>query len=179
MDYKNIQFEMKGLSEDGTFEGKLSVYGVRDLGDDVVEAGSMTKTLQEAGSVVPLLWAHRHDSPIGVLSLKDTPTALMAYGKLVLDVPKAREAYALLKAGALKGLSIGYSVVKSTVDNNGVRRLRELKLFEGSLVSVPMNMAATVTAVKDANDIMLDRETLAMFAAAAKDLREFKTRMTR
>jgi phage head maturation protease len=80
--------------------------------------------------------------------LSDTPTALLAKGKLVLSVPKAREARDLLRAGAVKGMSIGYKTVKADFDQKGFRHLKELKLYEGSLVTLPMNDQAVVTAVK-------------------------------
>ena len=78
-------------------------------------------------------------------------------------MPKAREAYALLKARVLRGVSIGYDSIKSDI-KDGVRYLRELKLFEVSLVVTPMNELAMVTAVKSedllADRIRLFRETL-------------------
>jgi hypothetical protein len=72
-------------------------------------------------------------------------------GELVLESPVAAKSYALLKRGVLKGLSIGYDDVKSKVVN-GVRRLSELKLWEISLVTFPMNPDGQVTAVKSEED---------------------------
>jgi uncharacterized protein len=55
-----------------------------------------------------------------------------AFTELVLEVPEAKSAYALLKKGVIRGLSIGYDTIKSVMDG-GVRKLTELKLWEISL----------------------------------------------
>ena len=152
---RTLQLRIKSLSDDGTFEGLLSPYGNVDDGGDVVEAGAFTKSLAEYGHVVPMLWQHKMDCPIGELSLNDQDDGLYCSGTFILDqdssgnylVPEAAKAYALLKAQIIKGLSIGYETVKSQVVN-GVRYLKELRLYEGSVVTFPMNGLAGVTAVK-------------------------------
>lgn len=139
--------QIKALSDDGTFEGILSPYSNVDEGGDVVEPGAYTKTLKERGSKVPLLWQHKSDQPIGELSLEDRKDGLYCKGKLLLDVQKAREAYLLIKAGIVKGLSIGYESIKDSIEGS-IRHLKEIKLYEGSIVTFPMNESAVITAVK-------------------------------
>ena len=151
---KDFRFQIKSLNEQGQFSGLASVYGNVDLGGDVVVPGAFQKTLADRGGEVPILFAHDTRQPVGLGKLKDTASGLLIEGQLILDVPKAREAYSLLKARVLKGLSIGYDTVKSDI-KEGVRYLRELKLFEMSLVTVPMNEQALVTSVK-AEDRQLD-----------------------
>lgn len=147
---KSIPLEIKALADDGTFEGKLAVYGNVDLGKDMIEPGAFKKTMAEKGNRVPLLWQHDPYIPIGDLELRDTPEALYVKGRLLKDdVPQAKTAYALIKAGVIKGLSIGYDSVKDSIEG-GVRHLKELRLWEGSIVTFPMNEAATITAVKSA-----------------------------
>jgi uncharacterized protein len=146
------------LDVQGRFTGLASVYGNMDLGGDVVEPGAFAKTIQDRGGEVPLLFAHDTRQPIGLAKLRDTNLGLLIEGELVLDVPKARETYTLLKHKVLRGLSIGYDLIKSDIVN-GVRRLRELKLFEVSVVVVPMNELATVTAVK-AESFAFSEDTL-------------------
>lgn len=143
MKTKSFRFQLKEVTDEGVFEGILSTYGNTDLGGDRVEPGAFTKSIAERGTEVPMLWSHRTDSPVGVLTLLDAPDALRVKGKLVLEVEKAREALALMRSGALKGLSIGYDVVKSTMEN-GVRVLKECRLWEGSLVVFPMNPACNI-----------------------------------
>lgn len=148
--HKQLDFEIKSLSEDGTFEGKLAVYGNVDLGKDMIEPGAFKKTMAEKGNRVPMLWQHDSKTPIGDLELRDAADALYVKGRLLKDeIPEAKTAYALLKAGVIKGLSIGYDTVKDSVEN-GIRHLKELRLYEGSIVTFPMNEMATITSIKSA-----------------------------
>jgi HK97 family phage prohead protease len=144
---QQLRMQVKAFAEDGTFEGILSPYGNVDEGGDCVDMGAFTKTLQENGNNVPMLWQHKQDCPIGELTLSDRPDGLYCSGKLLLDIPEAQKAYSLLKAGIVKGLSIGYEAIKAQV-TNGVRHLKEIRLYEGSVVTFPMNTLATVTSVK-------------------------------
>jgi HK97 family phage prohead protease len=157
--HKAVHFEIKALAEDGTFEGVLSPYGNIDEGGDIVERGAFTKTLQESGSSVPLLWQHKTDAPIGTLELTDMADGLHCKGSLVLDlmangqpmVPEAFKAHALMKRRIVKGLSIGFDAIKAPIEA-GVRHLKELKLWEGSVVTFPMNLNALISAVKAARE---------------------------
>lgn len=144
---KGFVFDIKSLTEEGTFEGFLSVYGVVDLGKEMVAAGAFSKTIQERGTQVPLLWQHDTKQPIGLLDLEEREGGLWVKGTLVLEVERAREAYALMKAGVVKGLSIGYDIIRSTIEG-GVKVLKELKLYEGSAVTFPMCEAAQIATVK-------------------------------
>jgi HK97 family phage prohead protease len=147
----HLRMQIKQLGADGSFEGLLAVYNNVDLGGDVILAGAFTKTLQEHGSQVPLLWQHKTDEPIGTLTLTDASDALHCKGQLLMDLPTAQKAYLLLKSKIISGLSIGYDTIKDTVDNN-VRYLKELRLWEGSVVTFPMNPEAMVQAIKSLRD---------------------------
>lgn len=143
-----LHLEIKTLSETGEFEGYASVYGNKDYTGDVIEAGAFDATLAENANY-PLLWQHNTDEPIGVITLMSDQHGLSAKGTLALAVGRAKEAYALLKIGALKGLSIGYRAMKDHWDQaEKVRRLLEVKLYEVSLVTFPANPLATVDMVK-------------------------------
>jgi len=65
-----------------------------------------------------------------------------------MGVQAAREAYELLKDGAVKGLSIGFESIRERYDSSGIRHLLEIKLWEISLVPFPMLEQAQVTQVK-------------------------------
>jgi HK97 family phage prohead protease len=174
MDRKSFRLEVKALDETGTFEGRLAIYNNVDEGGDVIEPGAFRKTLQEGGGTIPLLWNHQTAEPIGTLELADSATALLAKGRLVLSVNRGREVYDLMRAGAVKGLSIGYRVVKEQLTHS-VRRLKEIRLYEGSLCVVPMNPEAQVTSVKQ-QQTGPDIETLDAFRNAARDLKDFYRR---
>lgn len=149
MNKKNMRLEIKEISEAGYFEGLLSPYGNVDQGADQVIPGAYTKTLQEGGNTRPMLWQHKSDVPIGQLTLEDRPEGLWCKGQLLMELPEAQKAYLLLKARIIKGLSIGFTAIKDEV-SNGVRKLKEIRLYEGSIVTFPMNEMALITTVKAA-----------------------------
>jgi len=153
----SFEIETKLLTEPGSFEGYASTFDNVDHGGDVVERGAFLQSLEKAGAsgrMPPMLWAHDQSQPVGVWSSFDEDhKGLRASGRLLVeDVPKAREIYALMKAGAVGGLSIGYNVASGGAQMDkkrpGVRRLTLLDLREVSLVSVGMNEEARVTSVK-------------------------------
>lgn len=146
--------DVKTVDEDGTFSGYASVFDVADLGRDVVKPGAFRKSLRSrpAGKV-KLLREHDMRSPIGVWTAAvEDAKGLRVEGRLILETTLGRETHALMKAGALDGLSIGYRTIRDRVDRaKGVRLLEEVDLVEISVVSLPMNPAATVTTVKAAH----------------------------
>ena len=143
---RNYNLKLKGLTDTGEFEGVASVYGNKDSYGDVVEAGAFTKTIQE-NPEIPVLY--QHYDPIGKGTVEDSTGGLLIRGKLLLEVKQAQEAYALAKANIVKGLSIGYRVIKDEWDSaKQVRRLLEVKLYEVSLVTVPANELAGITGIK-------------------------------
>lgn len=149
IEHKTCKLNIKELTEEGTFSGVASVYGAVDLGNDVVEKGAFTKTIRERKGKVKILWQHEIKSPIGSGTLRDTPEGLVVDGELAMDVQQAREAHSLMKKGILDGLSIGFETVKDAI-TEGVRHLKELKLWEVSVVTFPMQLDARVTDVKAA-----------------------------
>lgn len=146
-------FELKELKEDGTFSGYGSVFGVLDSYDDIVAPGCFVKSLaahKTANDMPAMLWQHNSDEPIGVYtSMVEDSYGLKVDGQLCLDTQLGREAYALLKMGAIKGLSIGYCTIAYNYDQKeDVRTLTEVDLWECSLVTFPACTAAQVSSVK-------------------------------
>lgn len=137
-------------------EGYASLFGKRDQGGDVVRPGAYAgslKRLAAAGRRVKMLWQHDPTQPIGVWDeLREDATGLWVRGRILAEVEKGREAAALLAAGAIDGLSIGYRTVTSQRDAQGQRLLTELELWEVSLVTFPMLPEARVSAKGDALD---------------------------
>jgi uncharacterized protein len=76
-------------------------------------------------------------------------------GRLLPEVDKGREAVALIAAGAIDGLSIGYRTVRAEKDGKGQRLLSELELWEVSLVTFPMLPDARVGAKGDFPDTLM------------------------
>jgi HK97 family phage prohead protease len=144
---KAFALEVKDLNDAGVFVGLASVYGNVDLQGDIVDPGAFTKSIAERGADVPILWQHDQTEPIGLGTLSDSADGLLIKGHLDLDTPQGARAYSALKKGYVKGLSIGYDVVKQKFDK-GSRHLIDLKLYEVSTVTFPANEAANVVAVK-------------------------------
>lgn len=153
-----IHSEIKTIQKDkemdeGEFEGYASVFNNTDLGNDVITDGAFSKSLRKRGAKgVKLLYQHKSDMPIGVFtSIKEDEHGLRVKGKLAMNVQAGKEAYELLKMGALDGLSIGFKVnpKKVSYDKRSKKRIiDELDLMEISLVTFPMNPKATVRSVK-------------------------------
>jgi len=150
MQVKSAPFQLKQAPSDtGEFEGYASVFDVVDLGMDVVAPGAFTKSLA-SGRKVKMLWQHSMPDVIGVWDeVREDERGLYVKGRLIKQVQKALEADALLKAGAIDGLSIGYRTIEAVPEANGrIRKLTEVELHEISIVTNPMLPAAKVTAVK-------------------------------
>jgi len=148
---KAARFEAKAVKADGSFEGYASLFGAEDLGRDVVMPGAFRKSLlKRSARGVKLLYQHEPNEVIGTWEkIEEDARGLFVRGQLLTDVRRAREVLALMRAGAVDGLSIGYHVVKAETDRaSGTRRLIEVDLWEISVVTFPMLPAARVSAVK-------------------------------
>lgn len=160
MEIKYIErpFEVKELIDDGTFTGYLSVFNNVDQGGDIVAPGAFKDTLEAwkaKGELPPILWQHRSGEPLGpFLEMREDSIGLWVKGRLLVDdIPRAKEARALLRAKAIKGMSIGYVSRDDSYDRaTGVRTLKRIDLLEGSLVTFAMNVMASVNSVKSAID---------------------------
>jgi uncharacterized protein len=158
-------------------EGYASIFGKRDQGGDIVEPGAYGRSLKamaEAGGRVKMLWQHDPAEPIGVWEeVREDGRGLYVKGRLLPDVARAREAAALIAAGAIDGLSIGYRTVRATKDDRGRRCLNELELWEVSLVTFPMLPDARVGAKGETPETALLRDLAAAFSEARQRLAEF------
>jgi uncharacterized protein len=166
MDTNNFDLELKSINDNGTFEGFASTYG-EDLTGDRILPGAFTKSL-EARKKVPLLWNHQTSDVIGsVQSMTEEPSGLRVKARLNLDAMKAREAYSLLKAGDISGLSIGFTIGDFKYASKGIREIKSLDLYEVSLVAIPANPQARIQSVKSAAD-----HEFSVFTQLATSLKE-------
>lgn len=138
------------VSADGLVEGYASLFGVVDLGRDRVARGAFSNSLRLRGARgIRFLFQHDPAEPIGAwTSIAEDARGLRVVGRLNLAVARARELHALLRQGALDGLSIGFRALKSVREAGGVRRLIEIDLWEISVVTFPMLPDARVGVVK-------------------------------
>lgn len=151
-------------SEDseGVIEGYASMFGILDRGGDIVMPGAFKATLaawKKAKKAPPMLWQHDGGSPIGVWSeFSEDEKGLKVSGQLIMEVGLASEARALVKAGAISGLSIGYETIDAEIDRaTGIRRIKKANLWEVSLVTFPMLPEAQISSVKNFDARTLER----------------------
>ncbi|MEM9845329.1 MAG: HK97 family phage prohead protease [Pseudomonadota bacterium] len=175
LERKFCQVETKlAVAEGSVIEGYASLFGEVDRGGDIVERGAYRaslKALHNNKRRVRMLWQHDAAQPIGVWDeVREDETGLYVKGRLLPDVARAREAVALLEAGAIEGLSIGYRTVRATKDDSGQRRLQELELWEVSLVTFPMLPDARVGAKGESPEDGLMRDLATVIQEARRDL---------
>lgn len=162
------------VSDGQVIEGYASLFGACDQGGDVVAKGAYAvslKQLAEDGRKVRMLWQHDPAQPIGVWDeVREDARGLYVKGRILESVEKGREAAALLAAGAIDGLSIGYRTRKAVKSDRGQRLLQELELWEVSLVTFPMLPSARVAAKGDTPETPGLRELAAVFEAARQEI---------
>ncbi len=142
------------VENDGSVSGYASVFGKADQSGDVVEKGAYGACLKAAAGLVgrvKMLWQHDPKLPIGIWEeIVEDEHGLFVKGRFLNSVQKGAEAMALVQAGAIDGLSIGYKARRTTKDSKGRRLLLEVDLWEVSLVTFPMLPEARVAGKADA-----------------------------
>ena len=152
----DVPLKIKSVSETGEFSGYGSVFGTKDSYSDIVLPGAFAKSLSdwnEKGQLPALLWQHRMDEPIGIYTkMLEDDNGLYVEGRLLIDDdPLAKRAHAHMKAGSLSGLSIGYSLNDYEWDKDKEAfLLKQIDLWEVSLVTFPANDEARISDVKNA-----------------------------
>ena len=164
--------EALALQDGCVIEGYASLFGQSDKGGDIVQKGAYAASLAR-GKGIKMLWQHDPAQPIGIWEeVREDERGLWVKGRLLLDVARGREAAALIGAGAIDGLSIGYRTLRATKNDRGQRLLQELELWEVSLVTFPMLPSARVSAKgDDLPEALAMRELAAAFEDARQELR--------
>lgn len=158
-----VKFKTDGLAE-GEFIGYASVFGNKDSYGDVVIKGAFANTLAEwerKGVPIPLLWGHNTADPdfnLGeIIEATEDDRGLKVHGKLDMESPKSAQTYRLLKSGRVNQMSFAYHVVDGAYiqpegDDKTWRdayyELRELDLYEVSIVPIGANQETEILAVK-------------------------------
>ena len=164
--YKQIpcNYEVKEITEEGFFTGYASVFDNNaDSYGDIVAKGAFKKTIKQGGrnqNGIAMLFQHKADRPIGVWSkLKEDDHGLYVEGKLALKTTDGNDIYELMKMGALKGLSIGYTVKKFERDEDeDITTLLEVELWEISPVTFPAKINANISQIKSIEDAKNERD---------------------
>lgn len=163
-----------GLRDNCRIAGYASLFGVRDQGGDVVEPGAYGRSLDRlsgSGRGIKMLWQHDPQKPIGVWDkVFEDRKGLYVSGHILEEVQAGQEALALLRVGAIDGLSIGYRTVRSEKSSTGGRHLREVDLWEVSLVTFPMLPEARVQSSGEDDDAALARALADAISSAGSKL---------
>lgn len=176
-EYKAVSFELESTDEKtGEFSGYASVFGNVDDGGDIVEKGAFAKTLVEDFARIKILSQHDQcELPIGKpLELREDEKGLYIRGK-ISDTQKGRDIQTLLRDGVLNELSIGYDAVDYVIDEStGIRHLKQIKLWEVSIVTWAMNDQATIDNVKSlAEELSAEAKNGKMSRARLNALKPF------
>lgn len=161
---KNAEIQVKAGPDDGLAEGQFtayaSVFGNKDSYGDVVMPGAFAKTLADwlkSGNPIPLLFGHNMSDPDynigGVVAAEEDAVGLKVTAQLDLENPKALQTYRMLKGRRINQMSFAYDEVDSGPSVHGgdqVWELRELKLYEVSVVTIGANQETEILAVKQA-----------------------------
>ncbi|MCM2291897.1 HK97 family phage prohead protease [Allorhizobium sp. BGMRC 0089] len=168
---KFADLAITGLEGDGTFSGYASVFGEVDLSRDIIEPGAFRQSLKSRGVAgIRMLYQHDPAQPIGTwITLKEDARGLYVVGRLTAGVARAEEVRALMKSGALDGLSIGFQTVKARQDGKtGIRHILQADLWEISVVTFPMAPSARVSSVKAQRLTSRDAELIRSMRRAAR-----------
>ncbi len=184
IEFKTFEFEVKGADSDeeyGRFEGYASTFGNEDQGGDIVDQGAFKQTIKMNKGKFPILADHDWTSHIGYNEMaKEDKTGLLVQGAINLKVQKGVEKFALARQAlglkARMGLSIGYTTIQATqdADKPRLRHLTELKLWEYSFVTFPMNVEAMVTTAKSLGDVDKVNFLLSQLKAQGISLRDLE-----
>lgn len=182
----NKVFQLEGVKiydtedDERKFSGYASTFGNLDRVGDIVDSGAFEKSLnlhKSDGTMPAMLLHHDLKRPIGRwTAMTEDAKGLSVEGILTKGVQDADEAYALLKSGAISSMSIGYRVKDEDYDAKAkANHLKEIELHEVSLVTIPANQSAMVSAVKDADGELNIRELEIVLRDAGLSRKEAKT----
>lgn len=167
--------EFKALPDQGSgvFSGYASTWDLDLYGDKIIK-GAFADTLKDdysGGAGIPIHWQHSDDSPNDIigetLGAVEDDHGLLITARLDLDIPEGKRSYELLQRGLIHQMSIGYIPTQTAFVQNeasgdpwdGYREIRQIKLFEISLVQIAANQGAEIIEVKAGRAISASNES--------------------
>jgi HK97 family phage prohead protease len=137
----------------GSFTGYASLFGVLDSQGDVVMRGAYTATLPQFLERGFIAWGHDWNDPVATIAdAQEDDRGLYIMAEFHSDDASQRartRTMERLNRGKFMGLSIGYSVADASYSDDGARLLKQIDLYETSLVTVPALRDAGVTGAKE------------------------------
>ncbi len=170
METKNLTLDRVEVKFDGdkpgVFEGYASVFNGVDSYGDTILPGAYKSTLEKRERPIQLRWNHWGPVIGKWLEIEEDEKGLRVKGELTPGHSVAEDAYALLRHGAVTGMSIGYRVKDASETADGKRELKEIELVEISIVESPADNSAHVSDVKSA---ITEAESLKQIEAILRD----------
>jgi len=166
----DFEFKAESITEDGAFTGYASVFnGEPDSYGDIILPGAFAESVNKGGrngNGIAFLWQHEPEDVLGVWTkIYEDSKGLFVEGQFAMDVGFSEDKYKLLKMGAIKGLSIGYNFkhkddyyYEVDEEQNHIRYIKKVNLWEISLVTFPANISANVSLVKKLENCNTERE---------------------
>jgi len=153
LEYKNFTAEIKDIdAKSMTVTGYWSKFGNVDYDDDIIAAGAATKTIAERGPMgsneIFFLNQHNWSQPHGKPSVLEAQEKGIYFESKVAPTSYGKDAIILYQEGIVVQHSIGFSTVKADYDKQGVRTIKEIKLYEGSNVTLGANPDTPFTGFK-------------------------------
>ena len=154
MEFKSLELKETAIDMSArTIEGYAATWDL-DQANDIINKGAFTKTISEGftNKRIKMLW--QHDAPLGMPSeMFEDDRGLYVKGK-ISRTQLGDEALELMRDGVVDRMSIGFSIPqnKAGYNDEGIRIISEVKLFEFSPVTFPANEAAHILAVKSLHE---------------------------
>jgi len=160
-----LEIRADSVTEEGIFKGYASVFGGEpDSYGDIIQEGAFHNTLKKGGrngTGIAMLWQHAPEFPIGGWDLLvEDKKGLAVEGWVDKEVkPLGIPVYSMVRRGAVRGLSIGFRILRQDRDETTkLRTIKEIELWEVSLVTFPAAVHAQVTTVKEIQGAKTPRE---------------------
>lgn len=168
-----LPIEIKEASDTGEFEGWASTFGNVDLGNDVIAKNATVTAKTAQNGRIKLFLYHDYSKPVGTASFDVSKDGIWVKGKINTNVTYAKDAYELMKEGALDEMSIGFNTddyVTEKRNGENVRVIKSLELWEASIVPYGMNPEAQIQSVKSVRDFEKQLRTLGYSQKEAKTI---------
>lgn len=147
--YKHQTIKSEHYDEEkGIVSGYGSVFGNPDSDGDIMDRGAYRKTLMENKERMKFLWQHDMREPIGKFLEMDEDEYGLKFAAQISNTQKGQDAKLLIKDGVINEFSVGFMPIKMSEGDDGYNHIKEVKLFEISLVTLAANDKAIMTDYK-------------------------------
>lgn len=150
--YAYSQLIVKSVDDGARIIEGIATTPTPDVMDDIVEPKGADFSLP-----VPLFWQHDSGEPVGkVTNAKVTGEGITIRAEFATDSEpgllqaELHKRWRQVRTGLVGGLSIGFRPIKHAFLDNGGIHFLEWKWIELSVVTLPANQEATITAIKSA-----------------------------